>query len=71
MTIGDLCLHFFLISIFVFCEHELLLKLKKYIYFRSHRGAAEMNPTRNREVAGSIPGLTQWVHDPALPRASV
>ena len=23
----------------------------------SHGGAAEMNPTRNHEVAGSIPGL--------------
>ena len=32
----------------------------------SCRGAAETNPTRNREVAGSIPGLTQWVQDLAL-----
>ena len=32
-----------------------------------HRGAAETNPTRNQEVAGSIPGLDQWVMDLVLP----
>ena len=37
----------------------------------SHLGAAEMNPTRNHEVAGSIPGLGQRVKDLVLPRAVV
>ena len=39
---------------------------KKSEPWNSRREAAETNPTRNHEVASSIPGLDQCVKDPAL-----
>ena len=40
---------------------------KSVISWSSPRGAVEMNPNWNYEVVGLIPGLAQWVKDPALP----
>ena len=38
---------------------QILTDLKEDIDGNSHRGTAEINLTRNHEVAGSIPGLDQ------------
>ena len=51
-----------LFSQFVCTVSSLTLKT---IFRGSNNGAAEMNPTRNREV-GFIPGFVQWVKDLAL-----
>ena len=40
---------------------------RKLQQWSSRRGTAETNPTRNHEIAGLIPGLTQWITDPELP----
>ena len=41
-----------------------ITQLLKVGFGEFHRGAAETNPTRDHEDAGSIP---QWVKDLALP----
>ena len=46
------------------CLMHFSKKKKKAQTWSSCCGSAETNPTRNRDVAGSIPGLTQWVKHP-------
>ena len=38
----------------------------KITFRSSHRGAAEMNPSRNHEVADSIPGFALWIKNLVL-----
>ena len=45
---------------------EATVHLKLVESCSSHGGATEMNPTRNNDVAGSIPEFAQWVKDPAF-----
>ena len=40
--------------------------VKNIALLEFHCSAAEMNPTRNHEVVGSISGLNYWGKDPAL-----
>ena len=46
---------------FKICKENMKLYMRS-----SHRGSAETNLTSIHEDAGLIPGLTQWVKDPAL-----
>ena len=50
-----------------FCNGFKMVTSQKCDAWISHRGSAGTNPTRDREVVGSIPGLAQWVKDFVLP----
>ena len=49
-----------------------ILALDVFVYKKNEQSGVPivgqwlMNPTRNHEVVGLIPGLTQWVKDSAL-----
>ena len=53
---------FFYLFLFFFS-----ILISKMYFGSSPHGAAETNLTRNNEDVGSIPGLVQWIKDPALP----
>ena len=64
-----ICLFFFLnlnIALRSLLSFFFFLKQKDHFFGSFRRGVVKMNPTRNREDAGSIPGLEQRLKDPAL-----
>ena len=50
----------------IYLAITLFCNIKKYAFGVPFMAQLLMNLTRNREVAGSIPGLHQWVEDPTL-----
>ena len=50
----------------VLLQKEEKVRSRRVSCWSSHRGAAETNPAKNPEVAGSIPGLV-WVKDLVWP----
>ena len=59
---------YYYIKIFKYVDKIVnLFELIKKVDRSSHCGTVETNLTSNHEVAGSIPGLTLQVKDPALP----
>ena len=59
------CVRMNYLSLTLYFEYFLTF-IFKVSFWSSCHGTAEMNPTTNHEVAGLIPGLTQWVKNPAL-----